>query len=438
MSASRRIEVMILVKAAPVLTEALQESMCVAAMSLTGEPQWVRLHPVPFRDLEDESKFRKYQEISVDVVRPTSDRRPESWRPVVGSITPGDVITTERAWSTRRERVARLGQPRSMCELVSSIGRALVPTPRRWRLSRPVNRQNYSSQRGTANSSRSGKTAPRRSAGSSRCLRTPASRGLPSKSSRGDSAIDTSAWRSTVGGTRRRSWIGRRSRSGETFDGPRIGGARSAASSRMSCGPRTATRFCSWATWSNTPGASWSLECSGRPCAPCNRLCSGSNPDRCVRSREGPGITTGPTDESLDGAVDSRLPGAGTSESHRSRHFPGRRRNLGEPGDLRCLRRRAPWSEIAGSRNLRDRVGRGLPQEEPNSTPIGGRGRDQGRHPLVGLSRLVGRRHRSDGHGPGSASRDAKEGQLGLMSAGREGSGEGCWAWRAHRCMTSS
>ena len=109
---------MILVKAAPVLTAALQESMCVAAMSLEDDPSWIRLHPVPFRDLEDESKFRKYQEVSVDVVRPRSDRRPESWTPIEGSITPGDVISTDHAWSTRRERVDRLGHDLTMCELV--------------------------------------------------------------------------------------------------------------------------------------------------------------------------------------------------------------------------------------------------------------------------------------------------------------------------------
>ena len=73
---------MILVKAAPVLTSQLQESMCVAAMTLDDSPRWVRLHPVPFRDLGDDSKFRKYQEVTAQVIRPRSDRRPESWTPI--------------------------------------------------------------------------------------------------------------------------------------------------------------------------------------------------------------------------------------------------------------------------------------------------------------------------------------------------------------------
>jgi hypothetical protein len=65
---------MILVKAAPVLTSHLQESMCVAAMSLDGDPRWIRLHPVPFLDLDDDRTFRKYQEFTGTAIRPRSDR----------------------------------------------------------------------------------------------------------------------------------------------------------------------------------------------------------------------------------------------------------------------------------------------------------------------------------------------------------------------------
>jgi len=60
---------MVLVKAAPVLTSELRESVCVAAMTLGDDPRWIRLHPVPFRDLGEESQFKKYQEIQVRVIR---------------------------------------------------------------------------------------------------------------------------------------------------------------------------------------------------------------------------------------------------------------------------------------------------------------------------------------------------------------------------------
>jgi len=112
------LSVMVLVKAAPVLTSQLQETMCVAAMTLGSEPGWIRLHPVPFRDLADDSRFQKYQEITVRAIRPTADRRPESWKPIEGSIRLGQTIGTEHAWSTRRQRVASLGEP-TMCDLIA-------------------------------------------------------------------------------------------------------------------------------------------------------------------------------------------------------------------------------------------------------------------------------------------------------------------------------
>lgn len=108
---------MILVKASPVVTSSLRENMCVAAMRLDPEPQWVRLHPVPFRDLADESKFRKYQKIRVRAIRPRSDRRPESWKPIEGSIRLGETLGTDHGWSARREWVARLGES-TMCDLI--------------------------------------------------------------------------------------------------------------------------------------------------------------------------------------------------------------------------------------------------------------------------------------------------------------------------------
>lgn len=111
------LSVMVLVKAAPVLTSRLQETMCVAAITLDGEPDWIRLHPVPFRDLADDSRFQKYQEVTVRAIRPSSDGRPESWKPIEGSIRPGQTIGTEHAWSTRRQRVAALGEY-TMCDLI--------------------------------------------------------------------------------------------------------------------------------------------------------------------------------------------------------------------------------------------------------------------------------------------------------------------------------
>jgi hypothetical protein len=116
--ADARARVMVLVKAAPVLTQHLDETMCVAGARIDCEhPEWIRLHPVPFRDLESDVKFAKYQEVEVDLIRSKTDRRPESWTPIVDSIKVGRRLGTENAWSDRRELVGTL-RAATMCELV--------------------------------------------------------------------------------------------------------------------------------------------------------------------------------------------------------------------------------------------------------------------------------------------------------------------------------
>jgi len=110
--------VVVLVKAAPVMTSRLEETMCVAGARIDADaPAWVRLHPVPFRDLDDASKFTKYQTVSIAVRRDATDRRPESWNPVRGSIVPGDSISTASGWARRRHLVESLGEA-TMCDLV--------------------------------------------------------------------------------------------------------------------------------------------------------------------------------------------------------------------------------------------------------------------------------------------------------------------------------
>lgn len=112
--------VIILVKAAPVMTSELEETMCVAGVRIdVSPPCWVRLHPVPFRDLEDNLKFVKYQTVSLRARRPNTDRRPETWTPVHGSLELGNVIGTEKNWAHRRQIVERLGEAR-MCDLVEA------------------------------------------------------------------------------------------------------------------------------------------------------------------------------------------------------------------------------------------------------------------------------------------------------------------------------
>lgn len=112
--------VVVLVKASPVMTRELEETMCVAAARVDVDPpQWVRLHPVPFRDLDEGSQFKKYQEVELEVRRARTDRRPETWQPVPRTIRLGGVLGTDNGWAQRRRLIEQLGE-KTMCELVEA------------------------------------------------------------------------------------------------------------------------------------------------------------------------------------------------------------------------------------------------------------------------------------------------------------------------------
>lgn len=75
--------------------------------------------PGSFRDLATDARFAKYQEMEVQLVRPKTDRRPESWTPVPGSIRLGRRLSPEGAWADRRDLVSKLYQA-DMCDLVAA------------------------------------------------------------------------------------------------------------------------------------------------------------------------------------------------------------------------------------------------------------------------------------------------------------------------------
>lgn len=62
------------------------EVSCTAGV--TDDGQWIRLFPVPYRYLDKESKFRKYDWIEAEVTK-HSDSRPESYRLNYDSIQMG-------------------------------------------------------------------------------------------------------------------------------------------------------------------------------------------------------------------------------------------------------------------------------------------------------------------------------------------------------------
>jgi hypothetical protein len=78
----QRARIMITVKTYPERSAKYHETSRVAGIRLDqGTPQHVRLFPLPFRLLNEESQFAKYSIVEVDVQRHHGDRRPESLRP---------------------------------------------------------------------------------------------------------------------------------------------------------------------------------------------------------------------------------------------------------------------------------------------------------------------------------------------------------------------
>ncbi len=95
------------------------EVVCVAGIRTdTPTPEWCRLFPVPFRDLPFSAQFRKYQRIRLEVERPGSDRRPESYKPLVNTLEcVGEPLDSKKKWGKRRPLVEPL-VVESMCEIL--------------------------------------------------------------------------------------------------------------------------------------------------------------------------------------------------------------------------------------------------------------------------------------------------------------------------------
>ncbi|MGD8454735.1 MAG: hypothetical protein PVF83_00015 [Anaerolineales bacterium] len=72
-------KVLITVKTYPRPTLSYEEIVCTAGILETGE--WIRIYPIPFRDLPYERQFKKFHWIQVDLTKSDSDDRRESYKP---------------------------------------------------------------------------------------------------------------------------------------------------------------------------------------------------------------------------------------------------------------------------------------------------------------------------------------------------------------------
>jgi len=97
-------KILITVKAYPTPSKKYGETVCVAGIDIDCS-KWVRLYPIPFRDLDNNKKFKKYNIIQVQVHKPRDDKRPESFRVNVDSIQILDHLDTKNKWSRRKDIV---------------------------------------------------------------------------------------------------------------------------------------------------------------------------------------------------------------------------------------------------------------------------------------------------------------------------------------------
>jgi hypothetical protein len=92
---------LIITKTYPAPSTKHRETSCVAAISSEGV--FRRLFPVPFRLLDGEQRFKKWEWIEAKIQRANDDRRPESYRIFVDTVVRNDdVVGTTNNWEERR------------------------------------------------------------------------------------------------------------------------------------------------------------------------------------------------------------------------------------------------------------------------------------------------------------------------------------------------
>ncbi|MEW5746454.1 MAG: hypothetical protein AB1805_13565 [Nitrospirota bacterium] len=107
--------VLVTVKAYPNPSKKYSETVCIAGIDL-HDKKWIRLYPVPFRDLEDSQKFKKYSIIEVRASKARADSRPESYKIDSDSIAVVEQLDTKNNWE-RRKQILLPSLSKSLCEI---------------------------------------------------------------------------------------------------------------------------------------------------------------------------------------------------------------------------------------------------------------------------------------------------------------------------------
>jgi hypothetical protein len=111
-------KVLIAVKTYPTLSTKYDELVCTAGFLEDGS--WVRVYPIPFRKLDYDKRYSKYDWVEIDLVKNSSDFRLESYKPksietafnVIGHIDTND------SWRQRKDIVLKKVYTNPLAELI--------------------------------------------------------------------------------------------------------------------------------------------------------------------------------------------------------------------------------------------------------------------------------------------------------------------------------
>lgn len=98
--------ILITVKAYPAPSISYGETVCCAGLDI-DRLRWVRLYPIPFRDLDSDKQFKKYSIIEAKCRKADNDLRPESYRIQSESIKILEYLGTDDRWEKRKNAVLR-------------------------------------------------------------------------------------------------------------------------------------------------------------------------------------------------------------------------------------------------------------------------------------------------------------------------------------------
>ncbi|WP_455923041.1 hypothetical protein [Pseudomonas putida] len=97
----RKTRILVLCKTYPSPSTKYAETSCVAGMDENGA--LIRLFPVPFRMVQQDQQFAKWQWIEALIEKSPVDHRPESHKIYVDTIVTQEIVPTSRQWCGRRQ-----------------------------------------------------------------------------------------------------------------------------------------------------------------------------------------------------------------------------------------------------------------------------------------------------------------------------------------------